>query len=464
MLHDLAQEIMDQCKEEAEKKNKALKATVEPPPRKLDVVTDDYIDDDYPDENIGDIKDDDDDVDDSALVHHYDMMNRETEILPSEWFEPYVSADERKKKWKGLHFIRWKTLYSGHPFIKAWRMLQRQSRYYRHLMAIKRNAVAFDGALPNLGMVHPKYVIMTRNGRTYSYSPNIQLAPVSPGFREMFVSPPGSVFVTLDYSCIELCTLAAVCKNRYGFSKLADVINSGVDPHSFTASMLYGRTFDEFMSLRTSSDENERTQFQVWRQKAKAINFGIPGGLGAASLRDYAQFGFGVEMSLSEASELRQKFITEVYPELGLYLQNDPMAILAANTCNGYEMTWDALWKGERTEHIAIIIRQIIRGKIVRRNGEPYKDSFVQSIWAGLRELCGNSAVNPVIANLVRKLSVTVARNEYTEETLKDHAKLVALLFNTETVTLCGRIRGLFCFFFGCLQHQMTDLLVLLLI
>ena len=51
----------------------------------------------------------------------------------------------------------------------------------------------------------------------------------------------------------------------------------------------------------TSSRDDERRRFHQWRQKAKAVNFGIPGGLGVLSLRDYAQYGFGVDMTLPEA-------------------------------------------------------------------------------------------------------------------------------------------------------------------
>src|SRR6056297_281378 len=82
--------------------------------------------------------------------------------------------------------------------------------------------------------IHPKYTTLVRTGRTSCSKPNIQQLPRSGGVREMVVPSPGNVFLTIDYSAIELRTLAAVCERRFGQSRLADVIREGVDPHNFT--------------------------------------------------------------------------------------------------------------------------------------------------------------------------------------------------------------------------------------
>lgn len=57
------------------------------------------------------------------------------------------------------------------------------------------------------------------------------------------------------------------------------------------------------------------------RQQAKALNFGIPGGLGAASLVAYAAATYGVSLSIEQASSFRDRLIGEVYPELTEYLK-----------------------------------------------------------------------------------------------------------------------------------------------
>ena len=54
----------------------------------------------------------------------------------------------------------------------------------------------------------------------------------------MVIPSLGYYFIAIDYSAIELRTLAAVCQRRYGSSKLGDVIKQGIDPHAFTASMV----------------------------------------------------------------------------------------------------------------------------------------------------------------------------------------------------------------------------------
>ena len=474
-LNKLLQEIVLQCREQADKENAAIRAKAHPQVRKLEEVPTDATDldttdfDEHEEDVCCNTEDEEEEVDDVvedeqvegeeeerhglSQVPYHKKLDPEREVEASEWFVPFETdkkADDKSEK-KELPYVYWKTAYRQHPFVRAWSALARCTRHHRHLMALKRLAVPIDsdGSTPGeaqarLGVVHSKYDLMTRNGRTRSSAPNIQTTPVGAGFREMFVAPPGHVFVTLDYSCIELCTLAAVCKARYGFSKLGDVISSGTDPHCFTAAMLCGLSLEDFMRLRTSSREADRQHFAQWRQKAKAINFGIPGGLGAFSLREYAQSSFGVQMTLGEAQQLQTRFVEDVYPELALYLATDPIELLAASTHNSYELTWRALWHGRRTEGVARAIRQVVLGRPLRRDGTAFKDSFVQAVWQGLRELCSNTRVDTDTAALVRKLSANAAQNEYTEESLAEHRKLARALFTESTVTLCGRVRGLF--------------------
>ncbi|HKB36243.1 MAG TPA: hypothetical protein VKD72_07295, partial [Gemmataceae bacterium] len=45
----------------------------------------------------------------------------------------------------------------------------------------------------------------------------------------------------------------------------------------------------------------------------------------------YARANYGVTLTLEEAEQFREKMINEVYPEVGLYLADISMAILADN-------------------------------------------------------------------------------------------------------------------------------------
>jgi DNA polymerase I-like protein with 3'-5' exonuclease and polymerase domains len=75
---------------------------------------------------------------------------------------------------------------------------------------------------------------MVRSGRTSCSGPNIQQIPRESVFRQAFVPSPGHFLLAVDYSFIELRTLAAHLLHRYGSSTLAEVIKEGMDPDAFT--------------------------------------------------------------------------------------------------------------------------------------------------------------------------------------------------------------------------------------
>src|SRR5262249_34464449 len=154
-------------------------------------------------------------------------------------------------------------------------------------------------------------------------------------------------------------TLAAVCEARFGFSRLADTIRAGNDPHCYTAAMFLGMSLADFMALERVEDEIESDGvkqkkkgywYKKHRQSAKPVNFGVPGGLGVASLVRYARDAFKVEMSFDQAREKRRQLITAIYPELNEvdgYLADESMAVLAHNLKARLEECWKALdWKG----------------------------------------------------------------------------------------------------------------------
>lgn len=88
------------------------------------------------------------------------------------------------------------------------------------------------------------------------------------------------VFCSVDYSTLESCTLAQVNLWKFGFSRMAEAINAGQDLHSRLGARIGGITYDEFKAKVKAKDP--------WavnlRQLAKPINFGLPGGMGAAKL------------------------------------------------------------------------------------------------------------------------------------------------------------------------------------
>ena len=226
----------------------------------------------------------------------------------------------------------------------------------------------------------------------------------------MIVPSPGFVFLGIDYSAIELRTLVAVCEIRYGRSELAEVISQGTDPHSFSASMFEGLSLEEFSQLPTKKQ---------LRQQAKALNFGIPGGLGAKSLVAYAASTYGVTMTMEQASSFRDRLIGEVYPELSEYLKEDPVAALAHNLKTSPFRVRSCF----DTDGALGAAKRIIAGK-GRASGAEYGQSFVDRIWESLKTLNEN-----------RRLADRIANREAGDQLSKD-------LFFSPIVTLTGRLRG----------------------
>lgn len=259
--------------------------------------------------------------------------------------------------------------------------------------------------------IHPKYTIMGRTGRTSCSGPNIQQLPREGGFREMIVPASDHVFLSIDYSAIELRTLAAVCERRFGQSRLADIIRQGIDPHAFTAAMFEGISLEKF---------GVHPERKILRQRAKALNFGIPGGLGPRSLVEYAAATYGVTLSVAQATTFRERLIQDVYPELGKYLQSDTIAALAANL-----QTSPIRIKHHFSSDGTIgAIRRVITGLGRADNGGPYSETFVNRIWQSLGELNNNP-----------RLRNSIAKRATSEQLAND-------LSMGPVVTTTGRVRG----------------------
>lgn len=295
--------------------------------------------------------------------------------------------------------------------IKFWAQFSERSRFlslWVQLEEVAKLCQFFAGLKSD--RIHPRYSILVRTGRTSSHGPNIQQLPRSGGFREMIVPSDGSLFLGIDYSAIELRTLAAVLERRYGRSRLADVLREGVDPHAFTASMFRGVSLEEFSRLP------ERKKL---RQQAKALNFGIPGGLGAKSLVSYAATTYGVDLSLDEATHFRDRLIQDVYPELSEYLKEDPVAILSSN------LKTSAFRVGScfDTEGMIGAAKRIVSGK-GRSSGEAYGQGFIDRVWKSLESL-----------NEDPRLIGRIQGRQAGELLNRD-------LFFSPVVTFTGRLRG----------------------
>ncbi len=153
---------------------------------------------------------------------------------------------------------------------------------YRELTKLMSTYVE---ALPRLvatdGKIHTSYnQTIAQTGRLSSTNPNLQNIPVrtevGKQIRKAFVADTGNVFVSADYSQIELRLAAALANDE----PMIKAFKDGADIHTLTSAEMFG------------IKPNEVTPEQ--RYAAKAINFGVlygmnTHGLSVATGFDYAQ-------------------------------------------------------------------------------------------------------------------------------------------------------------------------------
>ena len=153
---------------------------------------------------------------------------------------------------------------------------------------------------PRTGHIHTNFnQTITTTGRLSSSNPNLQNIPVRDAMgkevRKAFVSCPGDLFFSADYSQIELRIMAHLSQD----ANLIDAFMQGHDIHTATAAKIFKKELSE-----VTADE---------RRKAKTANFGIIYGISA--------FGLAERMGVSrtEAKQLIDEyFIT--YPGVKAYM------------------------------------------------------------------------------------------------------------------------------------------------
>ncbi|XP_954352.1 DNA polymerase i, putative [Theileria annulata] len=155
---------------------------------------------------------------------------------------------------------------------------------------------AFTQKLPNhinpiTKRIYPNYnQLGAESGRFSCDGPNLQQVPRDKKFRECFVAPKGSKFVIADFSQIELRIAAEIANDP----KMIQAYQQNVDLHSLTASILKNKSINE-----VNKEE---------RQLAKAVNFGLIFGMSINGLRMYAETGYNLKLTQTEAKEIYTSF------------------------------------------------------------------------------------------------------------------------------------------------------------
>jgi len=256
----------------------------------------------------------------------------------------------------------------GLKLVETWEKVQESAKRKAMLKTIL-DCVRADGRL------HPRIGIVTVTGRTASEDPNVQNFPRDSWFRELVRAEAGNVLIAADYSALEMRVAAAlavravrwygpngVLRDRYdeafsnavnakgGFARemileplervvaslealnwrlpLAEVFRADLDPHVATALVLMRASHadglpdgmpDDVIGWLAGMASEEMKQMRklvgVWRQRAKAANFGLLYGQQAAGLHRYAQQSYGVQWTLEEATHTREIWFSS-YPDI----------------------------------------------------------------------------------------------------------------------------------------------------
>jgi len=160
-------------------------------------------------------------------------------------------------------------------------LVKLQSTYVEKLAKLKDSAT---------GRIHTSFnQAVTATGRLSSSNPNLQNIPIrteeGQRIREAFVPGEGMVFLSADYSQIDLRVLAHYSQDK----ALTDAFIDGADIHARTAAEIFGVS-----SLLITAE---------MRRVAKSINFGIV----------YGMSSFGLSNQLNISRKEAQRFIDRYF-------------------------------------------------------------------------------------------------------------------------------------------------------
>lgn len=189
--------------------------------------------------------------------------------------------------------------------------------------------------------VHFLFDVVKETGRTSSYSsslyPSANGQNMDPRIRSCYIAEPNHVILSWDYSALELVAFSHQCRLLFGFSKMGDLIDAGVDLHAYMGAQLAFAQDDDFRTVceRSYGSDNQMGRYEVfieykkhdpeffkfWRKLAKPVGLGYPGGLGAETMITYARGTYGVSFTLETARRAKEVWL-QTYPEAGLFFDH----------------------------------------------------------------------------------------------------------------------------------------------
>ena len=211
-----------------------------------------------------------------------------------------LHLSEKAKKTKGGQYVTNEEVLEG---IKGKHPVVGKILEYR---GVKKLLSTYIDALPKLvnpktGRIHTSFnQAVTATGRLSSSNPNLQNIPVRDEqgreIRKVFIPDDGCVFLSADYSQIELRLMAHLS----GDENMIEAFQSGKDIHAATAVKIYKVPLEDVTS--------------EMRRRAKTANFGIIYGISAFGLAQR------LDISRTEAKELIDGYFA-TYPHIRDYIQ-----------------------------------------------------------------------------------------------------------------------------------------------
>lgn len=180
------------------------------------------------------------------------------------------------------------------------------------------------------GRFHPSYMLFngdvygdgrksggTNTGRTSAKDPAVQTIPKHPKpgevfwakeLRRVFTAPEGMIFFEADFSQGELRIAACVADDPTMLGSYA----AGKDLHCVTGANLSGHSYEDFIAMGDEDQfpkgSKESVFFKRYRQQAKPANFGLLYGMGAAGFQAFAKTAYGLDLTMQEATNIRNAF------------------------------------------------------------------------------------------------------------------------------------------------------------
>jgi len=225
-----------------------------------------------------------------------------------------------------------------------WAGLQRKYGYdvpYNHkvtrVVRLKKTVDVYDLTVEDTANFMANEICVHNCGR-----PNMQNQPRKPGVRECFIAREGYVWLDVDYKTAELCSLAQVCIDWFGYSDMGDAIRAGRDLHLDFAAKMARISYDEAKQRLDAGDKMMKTL----RQQAKAANFGYPGGMGAKTfVENDRKQPKPVGFTEDQARDLKYAWM-DAYSEMDAYFKTNGKIVQEYGDYATYEQLYSGRLRG----------------------------------------------------------------------------------------------------------------------